>query len=240
MKRKLSASVSIAALFLAASCTFVRARVAEPEPTTLNVALGAAKTVEVEVAMRVGVLEIVGGPGMTLNAEFICPDENLVPEVLYEIEDDGGFLEIEQPEPEDQEGRLKQSENRWNLNLKTDVPTELNVELGVGRLNLRPAGMTLIALDLELGVGDCRVDLTGDWTRNLDATIATGVGTVDIVLPNQVGVWVHAEAGLGSVRAEGLKIEDDAYVNDAWGTAEVNLSIEVETGVGEVNLKLAE
>jgi hypothetical protein len=59
-------------------------------------------------------------------------------------------------------------------------------------------------------------------------------------LPRDVGVEVHAKGGIGEVRPGELKKEGDAYVNDAYGKSPVTLRVNVEGGIGEINLELAE
>ena len=45
--------------------------------------------------------------------------------------------------------------------------------------------------------------------------------------------------GLGAIHADGFQKQGDAYVNDQYGRSPVTLQIEVEGGVGEINLELA-
>jgi hypothetical protein len=45
---------------------------------------------------------------------------------------------------------------------------------------------------------------------------------------------------LGSIKAGSLQKQGDAYVNDVYGKSPVTLQIEVEGGVGEINLELGE
>ncbi len=48
-----------------------------------------------------------------------------------------------------------------------------------------------------------------------------------------MGVEAKAEGGLGEIDAEGLQ-----KVGDAYGESDTDLSVEVEGGVGEINLKV--
>jgi hypothetical protein len=57
-------------------------------------------------------------------------------------------------------------------------------------------------------------------------------------LPSEVGVRARAEGGLGKINAEGLQKQGDSYVNDAYGSSDVTLDVDVQGGVGEINLKL--
>jgi hypothetical protein len=64
------------------------------------------------------------------------------------------------------------------------------------------------------------------------------VGRATIRLPRDVGVHVVARGGIGAINASGFQKQGDAYVNDAYGKSPVTLQIEVEGGVGEINLEL--
>ena len=56
--------------------------------------------------------------------------------------------------------------------------------------------------------------------------------------PQEVGVRVTAESGLGKIDAEGLTREGDSYVNDAYRDTDVALDVDVQGGVGEINLEV--
>ncbi|MBN1976570.1 MAG: hypothetical protein JW918_04135 [Anaerolineae bacterium] len=90
------------------------------------------------------------------------------------------------------------------------------------------------------GTGKITLDLTGDWANSADIEVTSGVGQLDLRLPDDVGVRVEVQGGLSNVEATGLSRSGDAYVNDAYGEAEIELNIAVTTGVGQVDLKVAE
>jgi hypothetical protein len=89
-----------------------------------------------------------------------------------------------------------------------------------------------------MGAGKSTVDLTGDYAKGFDASIQGGVGEATVLLPSEVGVKAKAEGGLGKINAKGLKKVGDSYVNDAYGESDVNLSVDVKGGVGEINLEV--
>lgn len=60
-----------------------------------------------------------------------------------------------------------------------------------------------------------------------------------LVLPADVGVRVKAQAGLGRVNANGLRADGDAWVNEAWGRTKASVRVEVQGGIGEVEMRLA-
>src|SRR5215210_4924032 len=57
-------------------------------------------------------------------------------------------------------------------------------------------------------------------------------------LPSEVGVKAKAEGGLGKINAEGLKRVGDSYVNDAYGESDVNLNVDVQGGIGAIDLEV--
>jgi hypothetical protein len=59
-----------------------------------------------------------------------------------------------------------------------------------------------------------------------------------VLLPSEVSVRARAQGGLGKINAEGLQREGDSHVNDAYGSSDVTLDVDVQGGVGEINLKV--
>ena len=59
-----------------------------------------------------------------------------------------------------------------------------------------------------------------------------------MLLPSQVGVRVNAGTRLGRINADGLREQGEAFVNDAYGDSDVTLEVDVEGGVGQINLKV--
>jgi hypothetical protein len=87
------------------------------------------------------------------------------------------------------------------------------------------------------GVGDLTIDLSGDWRGSADVEITAGIGSITLRLPDDVGVRVETEGGLTNVEAGDLRRSgEDAYVNDAYGEAELELLIRITTGIGTLRL----
>ncbi|MCA9938596.1 MAG: hypothetical protein KC418_08140, partial [Anaerolineales bacterium] len=114
------------------------------------------------------------------------------------------------------------------------------IETGLGETNIQFGGGRLDDLNVKMGTGSVLIDLRGTWESNMNATIGGGLGDLTLKLPRDVGVRVRANTGLGDVKANGFRIQDDAYVNDAYGESDVTLDINIDTGVGTVILELGE
>jgi hypothetical protein len=139
--------------------------------------------------------------------------------------------------------------------------SDLDVDLGAGNFVLRfdepnPVAMDQFTLDtgaskiqvlgagnaspetmrLQGGVGDISVDLTGNWSRSAEITIRAGAGALTLRLPDDVGVEVETRGGLANIEAYGLRQMGSTYTNDAFGETEIELVINVVTGIGNVRL----
>jgi predicted membrane protein len=172
-----------------------------------------------------------------MEADFAYNVADWRPEVDYDLRGATGELLVEQGD----DGGVHlggDARNEWEVRLNDEVPVDLTVEMGAGESNLDLDSLALTGLDLQMGAGQTTVDLTGDYAEDLDASIQGGVGEATVLLPSQVGVRVDAEGGLGKISAEGLRMEGDSYVNDAYDDADVTLQLDIQGGVGQINLEV--
>jgi hypothetical protein len=116
---------------------------------------------------------------------------------------------------------------------------ELRLDTGASKLDIVGIGNAgPERVTVNGGVGDLTLDLTGAWSNSADVEITAGIGSITLRLPDDVGVRVETEGGLTNVESGGLRRSGDAYVNDAFGEAELELLLHVTTGIG--NLRLVE
>ena len=202
-----------------------------------TIEIGAAKSVQVNLNMKAGELKVGGGATGLLEANFNYNVPEWKPEVDYQVNGSVGLLEVAQP---GSGSSTSNTRNEWDLHLNNSVPMEMNVNMGAGRTVLTLSGLALSRLELNMGAGETTVDITGDWKKDVDAQIHGGVGRATIRLPKDVGVRVVAQGGLGAINADGFQKQGEAYVNDQYGKSPVTLRVEVEGGVGEINLELGD
>ncbi len=133
---------------------------------------------------------------------------------------------------------MGKSKNRWDIYLNEKLPLELNVDFGAGEGRLDLRGLNLQSLEIDMGVGDLNVDLSGDRERDMHTLIDGGVGSITLYLPKDSGVKVSVDRGIGSVDARGFQKRENVYTNDAYERSEVTLTVDVDAGIGKVNLRL--
>jgi N-terminal domain of toast_rack, DUF2154 len=196
-----------------------------------------AQSVRAQLKMGAGEMNLTGGADKLMEGDFSYNVAEWKPEVSYDVSGDKGELVVRQGGSKDS-NLTGEARNEWDIRLNDELPTDLVVQLGAGESDLDLDSLTLEGLKLQMGAGKTTVDLTGDYTQSFNASIQGGVGEATVELPSGVGVKAKAQGGLGKINAKGLERVGGSYVNDAYGESDVTLNVNVQGGVGEINLKV--
>ncbi len=100
---------------------------------------------------------------------------------------------------------------------------------GLGRLNARE-------IEVEAGVGDVSLDLTGLERDRTRVRAKMGLGALEIRVPEEVGVRMTRSTFLTSVNAPGLDRRGSDYVSANWDRASVQVEIHVESAFGSISI----
>ena len=235
--KRILITLILAAALLLGGCNS-RLQVGPLQTESQSVELGDAKSVRVEINFGAGDLELFGGADKLLEADFDYNVAALKPEVKYT----DGTLVVRQPETNGMPALLGITDfrNNWTINLEDSVPMDLSVDVGGGSGDLLLAGLSLTSLDITLGAGIFTIDLTGDWAKNLDVTIDAGAADVTLRLPKDVGARVNVEEGPHTIEATGLTKDGAIYTNAAYGVSDVTMKVDLEVGIGTINLQAIE
>jgi hypothetical protein len=225
------------AALLVASCSS-SARVGALQTESQSVELGDAKSVKVEINMGAGNLDVNGGADQLLEADFTYNVAKLKPEVKYT----DGTLIVWQPDSKGLPALMGITDyrNEWGLRLSDEVPMDLSVVLGAGSSNLNLAALSLTGLDISLGAGEYVIDLSGDWIRDLHVSVDTGAANIRLRLPRDVGVRVQVDAGPHTIETTDLTQDGNVYTNAAYGVSDVTMQVDMEIGIGKINLDVEE
>jgi len=206
---------------------------------TKKLELDGLKSVEVDLSIGAGELNIDSGTEKLMEGEFIYNVEEWKPVIEHAKTGSTGTLKIEQGSATNNisSGNLIYE---WNLNLNKTVSTNMNVFLGAGKGVLNLSGMNVNKVTVKMGAGELDLDLSGDWARNLTVDIIGGIGSASIILPEKVGVLVKIERGIGKINADGLILKVYDYVNEAYEKTEITVNVNIVAGIGETNLMLSD
>ncbi len=202
---------------------------------TKSVDLQGATAVTANLNFPAGQLNVDGGSSHLIDADFSYLGNNadLAPRLDYSVDSGHGQLNVS----ENNDGiHFGTHDDTWNLRFNDSVPLDLTVQMGAGESDLRLADLNLSHLEVHMGAGQVLLDLTGQKKQNLTADIHGGVGQARIRLPKDVGVRAHAKGGIGSVNTRGFTKEGDDYVNAVYGKTPTTIDLNVEGGIGEIDL----
>lgn len=204
--------------------------------------LDGATEVNAKIRMALGELTISGETSATdvLDATFTYGPADWKPEVSYAVSDGTGRLEVRQPEST-LRPNFRDAQNIWDVTLAGGVPTDLSLQLGVGRSTIDLRKVDVRELDVLTGVGETTLDLSGPRTTDVNVKIEAGVGKLTVKLPKGVGVRVAGrQDGVGDTSADGFMAQGNAWVNAAYGQAGPKIEVDLQRGVGEVTLLLVD
>lgn len=201
-----------------------------------QVAVEKAEVVDLDINFAKGIFHLSEGANQLMEGKFQYTENFDPPKIKYRENGSKGSLSLSQGKPTNWFTWFAEENNEWKIRLQNDLPIHLNIETGVGINQFQLGDLNLQSLNLEAGVGDTELDLREDWQNSFDANIKVGVGEFRILLPEETGVRVKVDHGVGNVSAVGLEKLGGYYQNSAYETATEKIDITIELGVGELEL----
>lgn len=89
---------------------------------------------------------------------------------------------------------------------------------------------------VDAGVGSVELDLSGQWTQDIDLHVEVTLGLVTLHVPSDVGVRVSFKKVAASFEHEGLVQRDGAWVSRNWDSAPHKLRVTAETVFGQLTI----
>jgi hypothetical protein len=124
----------------------------------------------------------------------------------------------------------------WDVRLNADVATRLVLNAGVSQATVDLTNATLTGLDVNAGVGDVRVSLPGRGAYSV--SVNGGVGSLVLELPEGVEARLRVDGGLGSVDVDSrFQKRGKDYVTAGYDDAEERVEVEIDGGVGSIEVK---
>jgi hypothetical protein len=227
------------------------------------VKLAKAENAEVEIDLLAGELNLTGMKiPQLLVGEYLFNDRDLgQPVRTYTEDNQTGYLHLHNKEVDELELDIDNEKSPvWNLQLKNNIPVDLNIEMGAGEGNIMLNGApvrrfryvlkageanidlrntSVPKLDFKALAGEATIDISGKWKNDLQADIKGGIGNLNLILPGSCNIEIEVSGILGEVHAEGLIKEGNYYTRKA-GKDSPTLYIDVAGGIGSINLRVQE
>lgn len=126
--------------------------------------------------------------------------------------------------------------DHWEVSLSPRLPLRLEVQGGVGESHLDLTGLRLSRLEAKLGVGEATLVLSeiGPYQANIDC----GVGQLTVLVPDGVEARLHVNTGLGAVNVgPRFRRDGDVYVTEGYEANADALEIDIDGGVGQLTVR---
>jgi hypothetical protein len=229
----LIAGALVAGAFCLAGCV-VEVHTGPARHETREFARKGVERLRLNLQMGAGQVNIRGGASQLARADIAYNVDRWKPDVIYHTLGGSSYLSIEQPGTTGT--HLGGNTYTWDIQLADDVPTEITAHLGAGDARMNLGGLSLRRVEVEMGVGELKMDLRGTPTNDYNVRVSGGVGEATVYLPRDTGVYATGHGGIGEIHTEGLRRQDDHWVNDAYKDAKVRIHVDVEGGIGQINL----
>lgn len=126
------------------------------------------------------------------------------------------------------------------FSLNNDVLWEIHSELGVVSGEMDFSSLKVKKLDLDIGAGDLKLLFGDAYDYESDIEISAGASNINLVLPKNAGVKLKLE-GLVSknpLTSLGWEKNGDTYYSPNYQDANSKLSIDIDMGVGRLDVNL--
>ncbi len=124
----------------------------------------------------------------------------------------------------------------WDLAVSSDVPLDLELDLGVGEFDVDLTDLTLDSLDVSIGVGQTTIILPdeGSFRANIDAAI----GNTVIIVPAEMEVRIEVDTALSARQLpRGYRRHGDDYESPGYDDAENRIELSISQAIGNVTIR---
>jgi len=136
--------------------------------------------------------------------------------------------------------RLSTGASESRLEVSEPNPVEMRrarLEIGAAEFTTRHLGnLNAERIEVDAGVGEVVLDLTGEWRREGEVEVDMGLGSLEIRLPEGLGVMLTKDSFLTSLDSQGMIKRGDAYYSEDWETADRRVTVDVDAALGSIRV----
>lgn len=110
-------------------------------------------------------------------------------------------------------------------------------EVGAADFDARRLGnLNAERIEVDAGVGSLALWLDGDWQRDARLSIDMGLGTLELRVPEGLGLRLRKDSFLASLDSEGLVKRGDTYESLDWDDADRRVTVDLDAAFGSVKV----
>lgn len=131
------------------------------------------------------------------------------------------------------------SESRLDVSAPNPVRMRTaTLDVGAADFQARRLGnLNVERFELNAGVGSVLLDFTGELRNDVEVVVKMGLGSLELLVPEDAGVRIEKESFLASLDTDGMVKRGDAYYSSNWDDADHRIRIEVQTAFGSVQVR---
>lgn len=130
--------------------------------------------------------------------------------------------------------------SQTHIDVSEPNPVEMNIaqfEVGAAEFTARRLGnLNARSIQVDAGVGDISLGLTGRWQRDARLSVDMGLGSLELRLPVGLGVKIVKDTFLASFDSEGLVKRGNAYYSLDYDDADRRLTIDIDAAFGSIDV----
>lgn len=101
---------------------------------------------------------------------------------------------------------------------------------------LRLGNLNTSSLEVDAGVGDITLDFSGEIQHDMEVSIDMGLGSLELRIPEGVGVRLEKDTFLASIDTEGLVKRGDEFFSLDYDDADVHLDLNIDAAFGSIKV----
>jgi len=248
-------------LFIASLLFFTEAFGSNPEESVYkkSVETGKAKEVKTDISFIAGELNINSETNNLVECFYGFKNDFIRPILKYHEVGKTGYLSINSESFKKRD--FDDEDNEWRLSFNGKIRNSIAIDLKAGEANIDLEGCNLgrfeyrmmagesninlrntsvPSLVFSLTAGEANLNLSGKWDNDLSATIKGGVGELKIKVPYDIGVRITASGLIGEINIPFFNKNGKTYTNDLYGKTKNTLYIDINGGIGEIDIDMVE
>jgi hypothetical protein len=136
--------------------------------------------------------------------------------------------------------QLRTGASETRLDVSSLNPSRLRaarLEVGAADFTARRLGnLNTSDIRISAGVGKVTLDLDGEWQSDATVDVHMGLGSLELLLPEGLGVRLVRKTLLTSLDTEGLVKRGDDYYSRDWDSAERRITVDVDAAFGSIRI----
>jgi len=126
----------------------------------------------------------------------------------------------------------------WDFALTDAVPLELDVDMGVGRLEADLEGLNIEKVSVDFGVGETIITIPDHGAFSV--SVDSGIGQTTIIIPASMAAQIEIDEGLsGHLIPVKYSHDGDIYTSPDYASAEDRVDLYVSQGIGQISIRHA-